>query len=250
MRFMIISCLAVAVAMASPVRANPDSVPLLCGGSDVDAEARSINAMPTPGTYRCNDEGVTITLRITADGHFKERMVSDEPMFESMSDANSEAGASGMANETSLAGQWRVENGRLHLFARPQREPRIRLTEASRDTTVALRVEVRTREGQASSDLYVGEGEGANPRSGLSDGVLVVPAEDGAAPGQHWIVRTGDDLRLVSFDVVPGGNNSWRYVYEPSELEPFDQRALVVGDAVVVPLGIAGAVLRRVRDEP
>lgn len=185
---------------------------------------------------------MTITLRLTADQRFEQHMVADEAMFE--------AEGSGLSRQTSLKGQWRVENGALHLFATPLREPHIRLVEARRDPTVALRIEVRTADGQSPSDLYVGEGEDANPRSSLDDGLLTVPAEEGTAPGRRWIVRNGDDRRLTSFEITPGGNNSWRYVYEPSELEPFDQRALFTGDAVVVPLGIAGAVLRRVPGGP
>jgi hypothetical protein len=242
MRITIFSCLVLLAAIPFPARANPDSVPLLCGGSDVDLDARLPDALPLPATYRCSEEGMTITLRLTADRHFEQHMVADDAVFE--------AESGGLAHETSLKGEWRVENGALHLFARPLREPRISLLEARRDPTVALRVGVHTPNGQSPSDLYVGEGEDANPRSSLDDGGLTVPVEEGALPGKRWIVRSGDDRRLVSFDVALGGVNSWRYVYEPSELEPFDQRALFTGDAVVVPLGIAGAVLRRVPAEP
>lgn len=242
MRITIISCLVLPAAIPFPAHANPDSVPLLCGGSDVDLDARASGTSRLLGTYRCSEEGMTITLRLTADRRFEQHMIADDAMFE--------AEGGGLSHETSLKGEWRVENGALHLFARPLREPRISLVEARRDPTVALRVEVRTADGQSPSDLYVGEGEDANPRSSLDGGVLTVPAGEDAAPGRRWIVRSGDDRRLASFDVAPGGMNSWRYVYEPSELEPFDQRALFTGDAVVVPLGIAGAVLRRVPAEP
>jgi hypothetical protein len=242
MRITIVSCLVLLAAAPSPVRANPDSVPLLCGGSDVDLEAHQRSAtLPSPGTYRCSEEGMTITLHLTADYRFEQHMVADEAMFE--------ADGGGLSRETSLKGQWRVENGALRLFATPLREPRISLVEAGRDPTVALRIEVRMAVGQPPSDLYVGDGEDANPRSSLDGGLLTVPAEEGAGPGRRWIIRNGDDRRLASFEITPGGNNSWRYVYEPSELEPFDQRALFTGDAVVVPLGIAGAVLRRVPGE-
>lgn len=242
MRIAIFSCLILLAAMPSTARANPDSVPLLCGGSDVDLDARPSSTSGLPGTYQCSEEGVTITLRLGADRRFEQRMVADEPMFET------EGG--GLSREFTLKGEWRVENGEVHLFAKPLREPRLSLIEARHDPTVALRIEVRTAEGQSPSDLYVGEGDNANPRSALDDGVLTVPSEEGTAPCRRWIVRNGDDRRLASFDVTPGGTNSWRYIYEPSELEPFDQRALFTGDVIVVPLGIAGAVLRRVGGEP
>jgi hypothetical protein len=242
MRIAIFSCLILFAATPSAALANPDSVPLLCGGSDIDLDARPSGTSLLPGTYRCSEEGVTITLRFGADRRFEQHMAADEPMFES------EGG--GLSREFTLKGEWRIENGDLHLFATPLREPRLNLVEARHDPTVALRIEVRTADGQPPSDLYVGEGEDANPRSSLDDGVLIVPSEEGTAPGRRWIVRNGDDRRLASLYVTPGGTNSWRYVYEPSELEPFDQRALFTGDAVVVPLGIAGAVLRRIPDEP
>ncbi|PZU07386.1 MAG: hypothetical protein DI606_16620 [Sphingobium sp.] len=242
MRVAIFSCLLLLAATSSAARANPDSVPLLCGGSDVDLDARPSGPSDLPGTYRCSEEGVTITLRLIADRRFEQRMVADEPMFET------EGG--GLSREFNLKGEWRVENGEGHLFARPLHEPRLSLVEANRDPSVALRIEVRTADGQSPSDLYVGQGEDANPRSALDDGVLTVPAEEGTAPGRRWIFRSGDNRRLASVDVTPGGTNSWSYIYEPSELEPFDHRALFTGDAVVVPLGIAGAVLRRVGGEP
>lgn len=242
MRIAIFSCLILLAATPSAALANPDSVPLLCGDSDDDLDARPLDTSGLPGTYQCSEEGVTIILRLTADRRFDQRMVADEPMFETK--------GGGLSSELTLKGEWRVENGDLHLFAKPLREPRISLVDARRDPSVALRIEVRTADGQSPSDLYVGEGEDANPRSALDDGMLTIPAEESAAPGRRWIVRSGDDRRLASFDVAPGGINSWRYIYEPSELEPFDQRALFTGDAIVVPLGIAGAVLRRVGGEP
>jgi len=242
MRFAFLICFAVLAAAAPEVQANPDSVPLLCGGSDVDLAGRSSGASPIFGTYQCSEEGVTITLHLIADGRFEQRLVADEPMFE--------RNDGGMGDDASLTGQWRIENGRLHLFAKPTREPQIRLVETNRDAAVALRVEIHTRDGQSPRDIYIGEGDETNPRSALADGVLLVPAQEGVTPGRYWIVRTGDNRRLVSFDITSGGNNVWRFVYEPSELEPFDQRAMVTDDAIVVSLGIAGAVLRRVPDMP
>jgi len=168
-------------------------------------------------------------------------MTADEPMFER------EGG--GMENETTLAGQWRLEGTRLHFFARPLRAPKLALAEARRDPAVELRIEVMTPDGKPAQGLFVGEGQDANPRSSLDDGVLTIPKGQAWQPGTHWIVRDGDELRLASFAIEAGGPNSFRYVYEPSEVEPFDQRGMVAGahgEVVVVPLGIGGAALRRV----
>ncbi|AXB78624.1 hypothetical protein TQ38_018585 [Novosphingobium sp. P6W] len=232
----------VAAMAATPAFANPDSAPVACSGPELrDEEPYPASVTVSPGLYRCSEEGVTITLRLDANGRFEERMTADEPMFER------EGG--GMENETTLAGQWRLEGTRLHFFARPLRAPKLALAEARRDPAVELRIEVMTPDGKPAQGLFVGEGQDANPRSSLDDGVLTIPKGQAWQPGTHWIVRDGNELRLVSFAIEAGGPNSFRYVYEPSEVEPFDQRGMVAGahgEVVVVPLGIGGAALRRV----
>lgn len=238
-----IFALGLAAAMAAtPAFANPDSAPVACSGPELrDQEPDPASVAVSPGLYRCSEEGITITLRLDADGRFEERMTADEAMFER------EGG--GMGNETTLGGQWRLEGNRLHLFARPRRAPKLTLAEARRDSAVELRVEVMTPDGKPAQGLFVGEGQDANPRSSLDDGVLAMPMGQAWQPGTHWIVRDGDELRLASFAIEAGGPNSFRYVYEASEVEPFDQRGMVAGahgEVVVVPLGIGGAALRRV----
>lgn len=152
--------------------------------------------------------------------------------------------------ETSLSGRWRVENGTLHLFEQPVRAPHIRLVEAQHDPSVELRVEIRTPDGGPARGLFIGEGEHVNVRSSLDDGLLLIPKGSGWKPAKRWIVRSGDELRLAAFDTTTGGGpNSFRYVYEPSEVEPFHQQGSVAGEhgeIIVVPLGISGAVLQRI----
>jgi hypothetical protein len=241
MRFSIAGLTALLALSTPPAAASPDDVPLACSGPDMsDTDAEKVEA-PLPGTYRCSEEGITITLTLEPDGRFEQRMTSDEAVFER------EGG--GLGTEYALSGQWRAEHGRLYLFQQPTRAPRIRLAEARNDPSVELRVEIRTPGGQPAADLFIGEGAEANPRSSLGDGLLIVPSGEAWKAGRHWIVRNGDELRLASFDTAPGGNNSFRYVYEPSEVEPFQQRGMVAGihgEIVVVPLGIGGAVLRRI----
>jgi hypothetical protein len=238
-----ILALGFAAAMSvTPACANPDSAPVACSGPELrDEDPDPASVAVSPGLYRCSEEGVTITLRLDADGRFEEQMTADEAMFE-------RAGG-GMGNDTTLAGQWRVEGNRLHLFARPLRAPKLVLAEARRDAAVELHVEVMTPDGKPAQGLFVGDGQDANPRSSLDDGMLEIPKGQAWQAGRHWIVRDGDELRLASFAVETGGPNSFRYVYEPSEVEPFDQRGMVAGghgEVVVVPLGIGGAALRRV----
>jgi len=232
----------VTLATTAPAQANPDSGPLLCSGPELIQHANIAGVEPTlPGTYECSEEGITITLRLDADGRFEQHMTANERLFER------EDG--GRGNETSLSGRWRVENGALHLFERPARAPHIRLVEARHDSSVELRVEIRTPDGNPARGLFIGEGEHVNVRSSLEDGLLLIPKGIEWEPGKRWIVRAGDELHLAAFDAVAGGPNSFQYVYEPSEIEPFHQQGLVAGEhgaIIVVPLGISGAVLQRI----
>lgn len=245
MRIHILGIAVLATAMSAPVYANPDNGPLLCEGSELVQHAGIAAIEPAlPGTYRCSEEGITITLRLDANGRFEQRMAANERLFER------DDGSGG--TETSLSGRWRVENGTLHLFEQPAKAPHIGLVEARHDPAVELRVEIRTPDGAAARGLFIGEGEHVNVRSSLDDGLLVIPKGVAWEPGQRWIVRMGDELRLAAFDAIMDGSNSFKYVYEPSEVEPSHQQGLVAGEhgeIIVVPLGISGAVLRRI-DSP
>lgn len=234
--------LALAALVTAPALASPDSGPLLCAGPELTQYANIATIEPAlPGTYQCSEEGITITLHLDADGRFEQHMRANERLFED------EDGSRGP--ETSLSGQWRVENGNLHLFEQPVTAPHISLVETRRDPSVELRVEIRTPDGAPAQGLFIGEGEYVNVRSWLEDGLLLIPKGVEWEPGKRWIVRSGDELRLAAFDAAKDGPNSLRYVYEPSEIEPFHQRGFIGGqdrEIIVVPLGIGGAVLHRV----
>src|SRR5690606_33160544 len=117
------------VVSAAPAQANPDSSPLLCAGPELTQYANIVGVEPAlPGTYRCSEEGITITLRLDADGRFEQHMRANERLFER------EDGSRG--TETSLSGRWRIENGTLYLFEQPAKAPHIRLVEARRDPSV------------------------------------------------------------------------------------------------------------------
>lgn len=235
----------VALVATAPAQANPDTGPLLCAGPGLTRYASSAAIEPAlPGTYQCSEEGITITLRLDADGRFEQHMRANARLFEHEDGSRS--------TERSLSGQWRVEDGTLHLFEHPVRAPRISLVEARHDPSVELRVEIRTPDGTAARNLFIGEGEHVNVRSSLEDGLLLIPEGVAWEPGKRWIVRSGDELRLSAFDAAADGANSFRYVYEPSEIEPFHQQGFVTGEheaIIVVPLGMGGAVLQRI-DNP
>ena len=229
---------------AAPARAEPDSALLLCGKA-VPALPRDGGAMPAAavlaGDYRCREEGIAITLRLTADARFEQRIESDEALD------TDEDGAE--VRRIDLRGRWRLEEGALHLFAQPQRAPVLRLIDGKRDPAVRMRVEIRAADGAPARGLIVAEGEGTSNVSAFDHGVLLVPLSYSWTPGLRQVVRASDALSLTRFTVGPSGPNSFRFEYAPSEVEPFDQHAMVVdanAGAVVVPLGIGAAVLRRV----
>src|SRR5690606_7036607 len=182
--------------------AHPDSGPLLREGPELTQHANIAGVEPAlPGTYRCSEDGITITLRLDANGRFEQHMHANERLFEREDGSR--------ATEASLSGRWRVENGTLHLFEQPARAPRINLVEARRDPSVELRVDIRTPEGAAARGLFIGEGEHVNVRSSLEDGLLLIPKGTALEPGKRWVVRAGDELRLAAFDTAAGGPNSF-----------------------------------------
>lgn len=234
---------AAAMSCAGPAAAQ--SI-LLCGkaGAAEEAGRLDVAAEALAGTYRCAEEGVSITLRLDADGHFEQRFDAEPGVFGEAERAEFEAAG--------LAGRWRLERGTLYLFERPERAPAIELVETAHDPAVWMRVEVREADGRPARGLFVGDGPDANPRSSLDDGVLIVPKDYSWAPGPRQIVRTGDELALASFTPARDGANVFRFTYRPSEVEPFEIRAQPVdaaGGAIAVPFGIGGALLRRVAPE-
>jgi hypothetical protein len=208
------------------------------------SEPSSGGQLPLPaslaGSYRCSAEGLTIELRLEPDGRFVQRFSSDG------TDVPEE---DGLPNGT-RRGRWALEEGGLRLFEKPTRAPELRLVTSGRDRSVWMRVEVREPDGTPAPDLLVGQGEEANPISSVTNGIVVVPRSYSFEPGLRRILRAGDELPLASFTVGRTGPNSFRYEYRPSEVEPFSEQAMVAGGgmpAIVVPLGIGGAVLRRTK---
>lgn len=238
-----VSVLAVALT-ATPGAA----LPLVCqdGEQALPQERAAVAGQKLGGTYRCRAEGLTITLILTPDGRFEERFESDEGALSGAERTEFE--------QSSATGRWRVEHDNLYLFKRPERAPVLTLIDSTRDPTVRMRVVVRNADGTPARGLFVGEGLGANPQSQLGeDGILTVPTEQLWSSGVRQIVRQGDDLPLASFTATEGGPNVFHFSYQPSDVEPFEIRAHLMGasgDVIVIPFGITGAILRRTKAEP
>ena len=227
-----------ALATISPAAAQP----LLCDEPGLTPPADRVPATPASlvGTYRCVGEGLSITLRLDADGRFEQRYAVEATSF-------SEAERTDL-EQSGRVGRWRLEQDVLVLFERPRREPVIRLLKTEMDPSVWMRVEVRLNDGRPAQGVYVGKGADANPQSQLDDGVLTIPKTYAWKSGVRQIVRQGDDMKLFAFTPTEGGSNVFKFIYSPSEVEPFEIRGKIVdatAGAIAVPLGIGGALLKR-----
>jgi hypothetical protein len=63
------------------------------------------------------------------------------------------------------------------------------------------------------------------------------------------IVRSSDRKILQTMEIKPGGPNSFRFTYYPSDQEPFDVTAIALdpsGDTLEVEVGTAQAKLKRI----
>ena len=103
---------------AVPSAASPDRMPYLCDGPDVSDtmdDGPGPTAMVLVGTYQCSAEGLTVNLRLDADGWFEERIEGE---------GICEAGDFTVpAKPSTLSGRWEVKGWNLHLFQRPTRAP-------------------------------------------------------------------------------------------------------------------------------
>jgi len=195
------------------------------------------------GLYRCSGEGITISLRLDANGRFEQRFEAEKVVPNASSDAE-------MKDLLFVrTGRWQIEGSALHLFARPDRAPVVTLIDAKRDSSVRMRMEIRQANGRPASGTAVAEGEAANSYSEPEEGVVLVPKDAFWTPGRRWIVRMGDDLKMFGFDVIEAEPKSFRFRYEPSEVEPFEDEAYIAdpqASAIGVAVGTGGALLHRV----
>jgi hypothetical protein len=84
-----------------------------------------------------------------------------------------------------------------------------------------------------------------------SDGKNETRLEEGPVLGEVSIEREADGKGLATFVMKAGGPNSYRFIYHPSDVEPFDFQARALdarADVLEVELGSASAKLYRVRN--
>ncbi len=85
----------------------------------------------------------------------------------------------------------------------------------------------------------------------MNDGKNETRPEEGPVIGEVSIEREADSNWLATFVMKAGGPNSYRFIYHPSDVEPFDFQARALdakADMLEVELGSASAKLQRVRD--
>ena len=84
----------------------------------------------------------------------------------------------------------------------------------------------------------------------MSDGKNEARLEEGPAIGEVSIAREADSMGLATFVMKARGQNSYRFTYCSSDVEPFDFEARALdakADMLEVEVGSASAKLQRVR---
>jgi len=85
----------------------------------------------------------------------------------------------------------------------------------------------------------------------MSDGKNETRPEEGPVIGEVSIAREADSKGLATFAMKAGEPNSYRFIYHPSDVEPFDFEARALdarANVLEVEIGSASAELQRVRD--
>jgi hypothetical protein len=119
----------------------------------------------------------------------------------------------------------------------------------TRDPSDALRVVAQLPDGSPAEGLAVTWPNAAGLFY-MGGGKNETRLEEGPVIGEVSIKREADSKGLATFVMKAGGPNSYRFIYHPSDVEPFDFQARALdakADVLEVELGGASAKLRRVR---
>jgi hypothetical protein len=182
--------------------------------------------------YKESEAGLTIDVRLGAD-HRASYRITEGPEARDFIVAE---------------GVWTYEAGTIHIHNQPGP---VRLDPAGvpvRDPTVALSVTVRLPDGASAQGLGV-MWKDAGGRYAMADGRHVVSANETVGAREVYLLRLADRAVLQKIAVKPGGPNSFRFTYYPSDQEPFDIPAIALDPKVLeVEVGTSYARLSRVPD--
>ena len=147
-------------------------------------------------------------------------------------------------------GLWRVDGEEIHIYNHPGPVRLDRAAPAILDRSVVLAVVATLADGSPAEGLAI-TWRGADALFYMSAGRHTTARGERPIRGTVYILRESDSTELASFRIGPGMPNSHRFIYSPSDPEPFDIKAGAMdprADVIMVEAGSAGAPLRRVRD--
>jgi hypothetical protein len=152
------------------------------------------------------------------------------------------------ADFISLTGFWTLDNPYIHIHNKPGPARLEPTGTPKRDPSVGLSVVAVNADGSPAEGLGV-TWENAHGLYMMSDGGHTTRLNEITRPTTVEIVRSSDRKILQTVELKPGGPNSFRFTYYPSDQEPFDIPAIALdkrGDTLEVEVGTAQAKLRRV----
>lgn len=144
-----------------------------------------------------------------------------------------------------LTGFWTLDGPYIHIHNRPGPVRLVPAGPPTRDRSVGWSVTATYPDGRPAQGIGVTWAE-ANGLYMLSDGTHVGEAD---GPVTLEILRAADRKLLQTVTVTPGGPNRFRFIYHPSDQEPFDIGAIALdpqANVLEVEVGTAQAKLRRV----
>ncbi|WP_230769980.1 hypothetical protein [Sphingomonas sp. Leaf4] len=147
-----------------------------------------------------------------------------------------------------LTGFWTLDNPHIHIHNKPGPVRLVAAGAPTRDPSVGLSVTAMNADGSPAEGLGVTWAD-ANGLYMLSDGRHTTRSGEPAGAAVVEIVRASDRKILQTVNVRPGGPNSFRFTYHPSDQEPFDLAAIALdprADTIEVEVGTAQAKLKRV----
>lgn len=147
-----------------------------------------------------------------------------------------------------LTGFWTLDNPYIHIHNKPG-PVRLEPTGIPKlDPSVGLQVVVMNADGSAAEGLGVTWTD-ANGLYMMSDGQHTTRPKEITKATTVEVVRSSDRKILQTMEIKPGGPNSFRFTYYPSDQEPFDITAIALdprGDTLEVEVGTAQAKLKRI----